>query len=93
MSSQQVASCPAWTIPGFLEVRDGHLNINGADVLALVREFASPLFVFSAPRIAANIDRLQCAAAAVDLEKRNIPFALVGNIGKLVGGMHPDRGG
>src|SRR6267142_303030 len=66
MSSQQVASCPAWTIPGFLEVRDGHLNINGADALALVREFASPLFVFSAPRIAANIDRLQRGAAAVD---------------------------
>ena len=66
MSSQQVASCPAWTIPGFLEVRDGHLNINGADALALVREFASPLFVFSAARIAANIDRLQLAAAAVD---------------------------
>src|SRR6266850_1262399 len=66
MSSQQVASCPAWTIPGFLEVRDGHLNINGADALALVREFASPLFVFSAPRIAANIDRLQSGAAAVD---------------------------
>ena len=66
MSSQQVASCPAWTIPGFLEVRDGHLNINGADALALVREFASPLFVFSAPRIAANIGRLQRAAAAVD---------------------------
>src|ERR1700704_596326 len=66
MSSQQVASCPAWTIPGFLEVRDGHLNINGADALALVREFASPLFVFSAARIAANIDRLQRGAAAVD---------------------------
>src|SRR5882762_6296575 len=66
MSSQQVASCPAWTIPGFLEVRDGHLNINGADALALVREFASPLFVFSAARIAANIDRLQLGAAAVD---------------------------
>ena len=65
MSSQQLASCPAWTIPGFLEVRDGHLNISGADALALVREFDSPLFVFSAPRIRANIARLQRAAAAV----------------------------
>ena len=65
MSSQQPASCPAWTIPGFLEVRAGHLNISGADALALVREFDSPLFVFSAPRIRANIARLQRAADAV----------------------------
>src|SRR5258706_5525491 len=65
MSSQQAASCPAWTIPGFLDVHDGHLNISGADALALVREFDSPLFVFSAPRIGANITRLQRAAAAV----------------------------
>lgn len=65
MSSQQPASCPAWTIPGFLDVRDGHLNVSGADALTLVREFGSPLFVFSAPRIRANIARLQKAADAV----------------------------
>jgi D-ornithine/D-lysine decarboxylase len=65
MSSQQTASRPAWTIPGFLEVRAGHLNISGADALALGREFGSPLFVFSAPRIRANIARLQRAAEAV----------------------------
>lgn len=65
MSSQQTATCPAWTIPGFLEVREGHLSISGADALALVREFNSPLFVFSAPRIRANIARLQQAARAV----------------------------
>jgi D-ornithine/D-lysine decarboxylase len=66
MSSQSVASCPAWTIPGYLEVRDGHLNVNGADALALVRDFDSPLFVFSEPRIRANIERLRRAADAVD---------------------------
>ena len=65
MSSQQPASCPAWTIPGFLDVRDGHLNVSGADALTLVREFGSPLFVFSEPRIRANIARLQKAADAV----------------------------
>ena len=65
MSSQQLASCPAWTIPGFLDVHDGHLNVSGADALTLVREFGSPLFVFSAPRIRANIARLQKAAEAV----------------------------
>jgi diaminopimelate decarboxylase len=66
MSSQQLASYPAWTMPGFLEVRAGHLNISGADALALVGEFGSPLYVFSAPRIRANIDRLQRASQAVD---------------------------
>src|SRR6266705_7078475 len=66
MSSQVVVSSPAWTLPGYLEVRDNHLNINGADALTLIREFDSPLFVFSESRIRANIDRLKRAADAVD---------------------------
>src|SRR4030095_1264595 len=66
MASQVVAPCPAWTIPGYLEVHDGHLVINGADALNLVREFGSPLFVFSEPRIRANIERLKNAAKTVD---------------------------
>jgi diaminopimelate decarboxylase len=59
-------SCPAWSISGYLEVRDGHLNINGADALDLVGQYDSPLFVFSEPRIRDNIARLQHAASAVD---------------------------
>jgi diaminopimelate decarboxylase len=66
MSSQLVVSSPAWTLPGYLEVRDNHLSIGGADALTLIREFDSPLFVFSEPRIRANIDRLKRAADAVD---------------------------
>jgi diaminopimelate decarboxylase len=66
MSSQLALSSPAWSIPDYLEVRDGHLNISGADALALVRQFNSPLFVFSEPRIRANIDRLKRAADSVD---------------------------
>ena len=66
MASQQAVSCPAWSIPGYLEVREGHLNINGADAVALVREFDSPLFVFSEPRIRSNIERLKRAANVVD---------------------------
>ena len=66
MATELAVSCPAWTIPGYLEVRDGRLNISGADALALIREFDSPLFVFSEPRIRGNIDRLQRAAASVD---------------------------
>src|SRR5882724_174517 len=66
MSSQVAAYCPAWTIPGYLEVRDGHLSINGANAVALIRDYGSPLFVFSGPRVRANIERLKNAARSVD---------------------------
>jgi D-ornithine/D-lysine decarboxylase len=66
MSSQVAVSCPAWSIPGYLEVRDGHLNISGADAVSLIAEFGSPLFVFSEARVRANIERLKNAATSVD---------------------------
>ncbi len=66
MSSPAALSGPAWSIPGFLDVCEGRLNISGADAIALINEFASPLFVFSEPRIKANIKRLQQAAETVD---------------------------
>ena len=66
MSSRVAAVHPAWAIPGYLEISNGHLAINGVDAIELVREYESPLFVFSAPRIRSNIQRLQQAAAAVD---------------------------
>jgi diaminopimelate decarboxylase len=59
-------SCPAWSISGYLEVREGHLNISGADALDLVGHYNSPLFVFSETRIRDNIARLQHAASVVD---------------------------
>src|SRR6185503_19452956 len=64
--SSQVAPAPAWTIPEFLEVQNGHLNINGSDSVELVRKYGSPLFVFSEPRIVSNIERLKAAAVAVE---------------------------
>ena len=64
--SSQVATAPAWTIPEFLEVKDGHLNINGSDSVELVRKYGSPLFVFSEPRIVSNIERLKASAVAVE---------------------------
>jgi diaminopimelate decarboxylase len=66
MSTTVASSAPAWTIPNFLEVRDGRLAINGADALELVRKYDSPLFVFSRPRIRSNIERLKHAAQSVD---------------------------
>ncbi|HEX5887054.1 MAG TPA: hypothetical protein VFY61_00065, partial [Pyrinomonadaceae bacterium] len=59
-------SCPAWSISGYLEVRDGHLTIDGVNALQLVKQYQSPLFVFSEPRIRHNIARLQHAASVVD---------------------------
>jgi diaminopimelate decarboxylase len=66
MSSGKVQMSPAWTIPGYLEVRDGRLSINRVDAVKLVEEYNSPLFVFSEARIRANIDRLKHAAEVVD---------------------------
>ena len=66
MTTGLASLCPAWSIPGYLEVRNDHLIVNGVDTLELVEEFNSPLFVFSEPRIRDNIKRLQLAADAVD---------------------------
>ncbi|HUQ33622.1 MAG TPA: diaminopimelate decarboxylase [Pyrinomonadaceae bacterium] len=65
-TSSVVSAAPAWAIPGYLEVTDGHLSINGADALQLVSEYDSPLYVFSEPRIRANIARLQKGAEEVN---------------------------
>jgi len=65
--SQVITAAPAWTIPGYLEVHENnHLFISGADSVDLARLHGSPLFVFSEPRIRANIARLQAAAHQVD---------------------------
>ena len=66
MSSIMTAA-PAWTIPGFLEARENnHLFISGVDATSLSYKYGTPLFVFSEPRIRANIARLQAAAKQVD---------------------------
>ncbi len=46
---------PQWTIPGYLEIQNHHLHINGADCVELAREYDTPLFVISVPRIRQNI--------------------------------------
>jgi diaminopimelate decarboxylase len=65
--NQTKTQAPAWTIPGFLEARENnHLFISGVDANALSYKHGTPLFVFSEPRIRANIDRLKQAAKSVD---------------------------
>ncbi len=66
MPSPLIASAPAWTIPDYLETSDGHLQINGVNALQLAREYDTPLFIFSEPRIRWNIDRLKRAATTVE---------------------------
>jgi len=65
-STTAVSSMPAWAIPGYLETRDNHLTINGVDAISLIKEYDSPLYVFSEPRTHANIERLKRAAEQVN---------------------------
>ena len=55
------ATQPDWAIPNYLEVTNNHLHINGVDTVELAKQFDTPLFVVSAPRIRANIERLLAA--------------------------------
>src|ERR1700750_2025399 len=64
MTTELVA--PAWTIPGYLAARGHTLRIDSADALELIKKFGSPLYVFSEPRIRANVARLQRAARIAD---------------------------
>jgi diaminopimelate decarboxylase len=66
-----------WTIPGYLEIRDNHLHINDVDAIHLAREFDTPLFVVSAPRIHHNIARLH--EATHHHEKIKLCFASKAN--------------
>src|SRR5271156_1897378 len=44
----------AWQIPGYLEGRDGRLFMDGVDLVGLVESRRTPLYVYSAKRIAAT---------------------------------------
>ncbi len=48
-----------WEIQDFLEIRNGRLNVDGHDAVALAREYGTPLFIYSEPRIRHNIERLK----------------------------------
>ena len=61
----QLITAPAWSIAEYLDVQDGKLAIDQNDTLDLVRQFGSPLFVFSETRIQRNIQRLQQAATTL----------------------------
>ncbi|MCI0662220.1 MAG: diaminopimelate decarboxylase [Acidobacteria bacterium] len=58
-----IHSSPAWAIPGYIDIDNGHLCINGIDSTELAQEFDTPLYVISAPRIRHNIGRFLKAKA------------------------------
>ncbi|MBX3292363.1 MAG: alanine racemase [Acidobacteria bacterium] len=49
----------AWEIENYLTVENGRLRIDGHDAAGLAREFGTPLFIYSEPRIRHNIARLR----------------------------------
>jgi diaminopimelate decarboxylase len=63
-----------WRRPG-LDVIDGNLSVNGADLHALAREHGTPLFVYDLARPAENVRELQGALRRAGLTYR-VRFAL-----------------
>jgi diaminopimelate decarboxylase len=59
-------NAPAWAVPGFLENRSGRLWMDGHDLPALAEERGTPLYVYSAARIAGRAGALKAAIAAID---------------------------
>jgi D-ornithine/D-lysine decarboxylase len=54
----------SWQIPGYLEARDGHLVMDGLDLVDLARTRSTPLYVYAAQRIVATARRIRQAFAA-----------------------------
>ena len=73
----EAATVPAptwWRRPG-LDVVDGRLSLNGADLEALAREHGTPLFVHDLARPAENVRELQAALRRAGVPHR-VRFAL-----------------
>ena len=51
-------SLTPWQAEGYLEARDGHLTMDGVDLVRLAEAEGTPLYVFSARRIRENAERL-----------------------------------
>jgi len=57
---------PAWAVPGFLENRSGRLWMQGQDLPALAEERGTPLYIYSAARIAGRVRELKAVLATID---------------------------
>jgi diaminopimelate decarboxylase len=63
-------AAPAWAVPGFLENRAGRLWMAGQDMARLAEERGTPLYVYSAARIAERAAGLKAALDAIDPRTR-----------------------
>ena len=70
-----VSPAPTWWRRPGLDVHDGRLTLNGADLEALVREHGTPLFVYDLERPRENVRALQAAVRATGL-RHVVRFAL-----------------
>jgi diaminopimelate decarboxylase len=66
-----VVSAPTWWRRPGLDVVDGNLSVNGADLHALAREHGTPLFVHDLARPAENVRELQAA-----LRRAGVPYRI-----------------
>jgi diaminopimelate decarboxylase len=89
-----------WLRPGYLESRQGHLTIDGADAVQLVEDFGSPLYVFSEKRIAENTLDLRRAVESVHprvklcyASKANSNMAVLATIKRAGGDIEVNSGG
>jgi diaminopimelate decarboxylase len=64
------AIAPAWWEREGLGPRDGVLEVDGHDPAAIARAEGRPVFVYSARRVRANLERLTAALAATGLRSR-----------------------
>jgi diaminopimelate decarboxylase len=53
----------AWQIPGYLESRDGRLYMDGIDLVGVAESRRTPLYVYSAKRIAATAHSMRLSFA------------------------------
>lgn len=57
-----------WMIAEYMDSIDGHLHIDGVDVVPLVRQHGTPLFVFSEQRLRHNVEEIMSA-----FQNRKVP--------------------
>ncbi len=55
----------SWEIPGYREIRHGHLHVDGVSARHLAEHHGTPLFVFSESRVKANVRELKERARQV----------------------------
>ena len=82
---------PAWSIDGFIELKNNQLSIDGVSAVELASNFGTPLFVFSESRIRGNIARLKRAEDAIDC-KLKVCYAAKANSNMAVLGTVKDAG-